>query len=404
MISFRETACHEQTMTQASPSEDQACSKPSPLLRLPLELRNPIYKFSLLASRASAAKSIYKYPLRTDWKDLPSPLLAVNGQVRDEVLDLVREWPITLRVTHQGASYDNIARISFIAQPKSKYCQQIPHLIVDIWPPHPDRPTDAIQIWRWLRKVRKDLLAAPQRQHLSLVFSDNEIATWAPNGKPRCALGGKHGNAFPPFPPSDWSDVSLIMDLFARVKATKASWRIPYGLACSAEKDLICETARMACDMMMGRVPFRENTYHEENEFQVGFQDGIGFATAFRLECEGAAIARNKLLAMAKSGDWWLKVGFKSIMEELSPNFLTLPPQHLAEMERLALVSGFHPCIFPLVSLRLGSPYTASTYCPCEVRSELASRYGDRNALARTWCCIGSQLLPHLYRSIMRVQ
>ena len=77
-------------------------SEPFPLRRLPLELRRQIYHYHLMITRRPSREDIYRRKVLDGSRDPPSPLLLVNSQVRAEVLDLLRIWPILLRVAHQG--------------------------------------------------------------------------------------------------------------------------------------------------------------------------------------------------------------------------------------------------------------------------------------------------------------
>lgn len=123
-----------------------------PLLRLPLELRRRIYFCALLDTPSPPPESIYLKQLPDGWKDLPSCLLQVSKQVRAEVLDTAQTLPISLRVDHQGIHFNTLGQTSLIAQQLPRDIRKISHLALEIWPPHPDRPTDAISIWKHLRK------------------------------------------------------------------------------------------------------------------------------------------------------------------------------------------------------------------------------------------------------------
>lgn len=143
-----------------------------------------IYGFSLLNSRNPSAKSIYFSQPAINYRDLPSPLLQVNSQVRDEVIELIQTYPITLRVTHHGLHFDGLAETCFIAQRRPRDYSTVSHLVIEIWPPHLDRPVDMIHIWRHLRQLRNQLRHMSLLKQVSFFFRDNEISTWMLDGKP----------------------------------------------------------------------------------------------------------------------------------------------------------------------------------------------------------------------------
>ena len=128
--------------TSISPVSREARSDESPLLRLPLELRSQIYGHALLDSRCPSTKDVYSNVLSAAWKDLPSPFLAINRQVRDEVFDMLRKGPVTLRVMGQDMKFDSIGLSCFIAHQHCTFTGDIPALIVQVWTPTPERPEE----------------------------------------------------------------------------------------------------------------------------------------------------------------------------------------------------------------------------------------------------------------------
>ena len=121
-----------------------------------------------------------------------------------------------------------MAETCFIAQQIPRDYGSIPHLVVEIWPPHPDRPTDVIDIWRHLRKFRAELQGIPPLRRISFLFENNEIASWTHEGKALNLLDpcGENTKLL------EWgyNDVTYIMDLFARVSAKYARFYLPRGL------------------------------------------------------------------------------------------------------------------------------------------------------------------------------
>ena len=286
--------------------------KSFPLLRLPLELRRKIYLHHLFDHRSPTPEVIYlrRKPLCS--KDPPSPLLLVNSQVHAEVLDTVQTTPISLRVTHQGIQFDSFAETCFIAQKRSRDYAGIPHLIITIWPPHPDRPIDQIAIWRHLRKLRRELRDVPSLQRVSFLFENNEMAGWTHKGISLDLLNLYFKDE------SAINDLTHIMDLFSRVRAAKATWYLPLGLKHSETTDEIRSWRNVYQAMMMGRIPVDEDAYSEENEEESSRQDEDDEHTECELQWKNTRIARDKLDAMPgrmSAGDW------HRFIELWSPNF-----------------------------------------------------------------------------------
>lgn len=140
-------------------------------------------------------------------------MLKINRQVRAEVIDLLRQSPFTLRITWQDKQFDSLALSSFIVQQRRK-SYNVPHLVVEIWPPHPDRPIDAYYIYEHLRLLREDLRGFSRIPKLDVVFLENNVGTWIENGKLSNSLGiDDPASAAGP----DFSDMSLMMELFERL-------------------------------------------------------------------------------------------------------------------------------------------------------------------------------------------
>ena len=273
-------------------------SKSSILLRLPLEIRRKIYGFSLLQSRSPSAKSIYLSRLPINWRDPSSPLLLVNGQVRDEVLELIQTCPITLRVTHQGTHFDGFAETCLIAQRRPRDFSTISRLVIDIWPPHPDRPVDMIHIWMHLRQLRTQLRHMPLLNQLCFFFSDNEMSTWTLDGKPLNVMRSDSEA----FLGAGFDDITTIMDLFTRVRVAKATFSMPCGLAPGETTNFFRHFIQDTSAMMMGRIPVDEDVYNDDDPEDASHQDWVDNSCEEDLEIAGAEIARKKLDAMTGNG------------------------------------------------------------------------------------------------------
>ena len=281
-----------------------------------------------MATRNPFPKAIYLRNLPDGSRDPPSSLLLVSSQVRAEVLDLVQTWPMFLRVTHQGIQFGSMAETCFIAQQRSRDYGTIPCLVVEIWPPHPDRPTDLIDIWRHLRKLRADLRAATLLQRIYFIFADNEMASWTHNGEAIDLLDPYETHA-KDFSIQGYNDLIRIMDLFARISAAKARFYLPVSLKSGKTTEHIRAQLCYVSAMMTGRIPIdEEDGYSEEDKEQVEYQDWLDEEVESRLQFQGAKIARDKLNAMTGPGRRLLSEGqWEDFIELWSPRFEKLMPR-----------------------------------------------------------------------------
>ena len=271
-----------------------AMAATSMFLRLPVEIRREIYRFSLFNSQSPSAKYIYLSGLAINSRDPPSPLLQVNGQIRDEVIELIQTYPITLRVTHHGRHFDGLAETCFIAQRRPRDYSTISHLVIEIWPPHPDRPVDMIHIWRHLRQLRTELRHMPLLKQVSFFFRDNEISTWTLDGKPLDVLRSRSMV----FLGMGVDDITTIMDLFTRVRVAEATFHMPHGLTPGETTESVRDFIQASNAMMMGRIPIDEDVYNDEDAEDASYQDWVDESCEADLEIAGAEIAQDKLDAM----------------------------------------------------------------------------------------------------------
>lgn len=300
--------------------------EPFLLRRLPLELRRKIYHHYLFATRNPSPKSIYLRHITPGSRDRPSPLLRVNRQVRAEVLDLVQIWPFLLRVTDQGIQFGSLAETCFIAQQIPRDYGSIPHLVVEIWPPHPDRPTDVLDIWRHLRKFRAELQAIPPLQRISFRFDDNEIASWTHHGKALNLLDSYGADTI--LLEQGFNDVTYIIELFARVSAKYAWFYLPRGLEPGTTTENMRNWLWNVTAMMRGVIPIIEGTYSTEDKEEVEAQDFDDEHFEWRLQRDGALIARDKLDVMTRQGRSRLtRREWEYFIDVWSPKFERLSPK-----------------------------------------------------------------------------
>ena len=175
-------------VTQTAPASDLV---QHPLFRLPCELRQMIFGWSIELSRSPSPYKVHSTFLPRTWKDRASPLLSTNRQIRNEVIGLLRSNKIfTLRLTTFGAAFDVRSLSSFIAQGLSKSYFGLPELRIEIWPPHdhPEREVEMLYLHECLKRLRDELRTGPQLHHLSVHFLENSQVEWAGKGIPRYTL------------------------------------------------------------------------------------------------------------------------------------------------------------------------------------------------------------------------
>lgn len=162
----------------------------STFLALPLELRQQIYD-EYFAECSRLDEEIHENFGPRAYPNFTIPLLLVNTQVYEEVLNFLRRRKqYVYRIMWREACLDGLA-ISCIRARKIQYDDygNIPHLTIEIYPPHPDRPSDMMNILRSIKELCKTLRAIDRLQHISIVFIEDEVATWASAGKPRMSMG-----------------------------------------------------------------------------------------------------------------------------------------------------------------------------------------------------------------------
>ena len=193
----------------------------SPLIRLPLELRSWIYYYAIGKSRCPSPKDVYSNVLCEVWKDMPSPLLAVNRQIRDEVCKILRrEGLITLRITGQGMNFDSVGLSTFIACQQCTFTGNIRRLRIEVWAPHPERPVETYYIWKNLRRLRNDLGACKQIRHFVIHFRENDQYPWSQDG----VLGNWLSTSKQTVAGSRGSDIHHMLSLFLFLTNTSKTY------------------------------------------------------------------------------------------------------------------------------------------------------------------------------------
>lgn len=268
-------------MVSESPSNVQPAQQ-CLFLRLPIELRYMIYRFSLrthLRERRhdppALVRAVYEENLSDVWTDQPLPLLRLNKQISQAVCYLMHSgsfssFPAVLRITGQGIALDSFGLTACITQGIHGDLSKISHLIVEVWPPRSDRPIDMLYIWDHLRRLRNRLRKCAMIRKLSLDFLDNELFTWATEVARRapCDFYPSSRARFsdrsiedPPY--DDWKDC---LDLFKTLTNVQTvTMAIPKSFPCDTEHLYLQHHAVCVMQIMEGVKPplkgltFREN-------------------------------------------------------------------------------------------------------------------------------------------------
>ena len=159
---------------------------PFPFMFLPVELRIQIYKIYLTDRYTLSPSEIHEMVLDSRHRTKSSAeILRVSRKVNAEVRDLLQqEKTITLRICWQDATLDGLAMSCLQSRGMRRAYDHIAHLRVEIYPRHPDRPTDMICLWKYVQSLCSDLKEASCVQRLSLHFMENEYAEWSFDGLP----------------------------------------------------------------------------------------------------------------------------------------------------------------------------------------------------------------------------
>ena len=274
-----------------------------------------IYSQSILASRCPTPEQVHERNFGAIWEDVPSPLLAVNKQIRNEVFDLLHKTAFTMRVTSYGARFDMLGLSCFIAQQRPKNYSGLPELIMEIWPPHPDRPIEMYNIKCHLQDLRRELRATSVGiASLVIWFRENEIAKWTQDdGQARFDLDPGAEN----YP--QCSDIGKALYLFALVtNVTKAQIRLPPSLDRSHKNDEVRRQAMDVLDAMEGRRALADELHYIMSNY------GTSDAGEWCIKVNTAQIARAKLDAITSNGSHKMSEAEWLAFIEVWPHFEVL--------------------------------------------------------------------------------
>lgn len=200
------------------------------------------------------------------------PFAVCQSQVRAEVFAIVQRWPIALRVTHHGIQSNSVGETCILAQGCSRDYDKIRNLAIDVWPPHPDRLIDAVRIWKHLRALARILIRVPLLQEIFFSFPENSVAAWVRDGKVIYLTHSLGAN--PTMYELGYNDIVEIMDLFARVKATRAWISLPWELTASESTHNMKDNLPLVTDMIETRLSAGVwAMYNEHHEKEAAEQD-----------------------------------------------------------------------------------------------------------------------------------
>ena len=166
----------------------------------------------------------------------------------------------------------------FVSQKIPKSYGVLRALRVEIWPPHPDRPTEIYYIWRHIRKLRKELREASRISRLVISFTENKLAKWSRDGEPRRTLRE--------FDDYSRDDMQRIFDEFDRTdNIAEIRMRLPPSLRRNEEVRLYFSGATPSINGYSRLAQERESSSHSQDPdpdtpFSEGTKRWLKHATA----------------------------------------------------------------------------------------------------------------------------
>lgn len=197
---------------------------------LPLDIRRIVYEEYLDDQCHPPAKIIHEEPLSAERQYWQPALLTVNKQMSDEVLHLCRiRTTFTCNITWQEFEYDMFMKFCIHARKERLHYGHMRHLRIEIYAPHPDRPMDMIHILEYVQELCGGLRMVERLHDLSIVFLEDEIASWSHNGKAKESMN-LHWFAGPG---DEFSDIGYVFDIFNMLtNIAKVTIHLPDSLVC----------------------------------------------------------------------------------------------------------------------------------------------------------------------------
>lgn len=135
------------------------------VLQLPLELRHQIYQ--------------------TCFDSAPQPsLLRVNKSFYYECIDFLRkrQQTFTYNITANQASFDEFSQWCFKVKGHVPRLGRMKHIILNVYPPDPDKPHEMWHIWQHVQSFCKDLTLHRRIPQLTVEFVDSKRSKWMTDG------------------------------------------------------------------------------------------------------------------------------------------------------------------------------------------------------------------------------
>lgn len=244
------------TASSLAPISDEVSKQPFPFTCLPVEIRLKIYKVYLYDRYSISPAEIHEMVLDASHRTKRSAeILQVSKAVHAEVKDLLQqEKTVNIRICWQDATFDGFIRSCGWARGTRLGYGNMAHLRIEIYPPHQDRPTDMVHIWKNVRKISGELSRLSKLQHISVYFMENKYAAWSLDGKPRDTLGLNYSSDQSP------SDIIHILDLFKLLtNVAKTRIHLPDSLA----EDVSLQKLRQETEDVMMNIK-KVNGYHQQ--------------------------------------------------------------------------------------------------------------------------------------------
>ena len=134
-------------------------------LRLPLELRHQIYEMCF---------NEYFEP----------SILCVNSLVHDELMHFLRkrQQTFSFNISGKGVGFDAFSQWCFRIKRHTPKPSRMRHLILNIYPPDPEKPIEMWYVWKHVQRFCEDLAAYQCIPRLTVQFIESDGARWATNG------------------------------------------------------------------------------------------------------------------------------------------------------------------------------------------------------------------------------
>ncbi|KAL9576217.1 MAG: hypothetical protein Q9212_007285, partial [Teloschistes hypoglaucus] len=216
------------------PSNRPRPSRHFSFMKLAPELRQMIYLFCFedreherCHDQGALLDAAYLEGVQRAGTDPSLSLLRLNNQLFREVTGELRRSSIriTIRVTAQGMALENIALLPCTNQGRKERREKRTEFLLELWPPHPDRPIESFFIWDHMRLFRERLKGVNSPYTLILRFIDNLFFTWAPDRRPSrnlSSLGVRNENG------NEWTKHRNDLQTIANLLHTRSNVQITY--------------------------------------------------------------------------------------------------------------------------------------------------------------------------------